>query len=328
MMQYTNSYLFKTGDNISPVSPLDNMLYHSACKEKNVKFYNYLNGDELNSRERIDEFYHGLVRNAKTGTHATIDHLIYSVVIMGINFLYVSLDNSVRSNMNGVPLAHTRLDRLLGVLGNILAQNKRSVVIFSESCRPSFYGSVNERRDQITWLEMRKTISDKTGLQFITEKRNNDDVSGLSFGLSVWCTDNAYHHIDTYYGKSILDKGFGSVAIGIKLKSGEIVWGVHFPLDFKGKGKENLGAITMSNLIKMMDEYAGSVVAFGDMNTIPGDICQAIQAEISGTEYGLLLNDVYTFFGSYYDTIPLIEPMTFLLDLDEHKKYDLLNYVR
>lgn len=324
---YTNSYLFRTGDNISPVSPLDNMLYHINCKEKKVRFYNYLNGDELNSRDEIDKFYEGLVKNAETGKYATTDHLIYCVVIGGVNFLYVSLDNSVRSNMNNMPLAHTRLDNLMIVLEKILTRIEKTIVIFSESCRPSFYGNITERKEEIAWLEMRKTISDRTNLQFITDKRNNEDLSSLSFGLSVWCTNDAYQCIDTYYNKSILDKGFGSVAIGIKLKSGEIVWGVHFPLDFKGKSSENLGAITMSNLIKMMNDYTGSVVAFGDMNTIPGDICQAIQNAANGSNYSLLLDDVYTFFGSYFDTIPMKESLPFLLDLDENKKYNLLNYV-
>lgn len=326
-------YLKLSEQNIVPVSPLDNFLIPKNFENYKITFYNILTGEPLCSREQIQSFYKEITKLVEEGKYLTTDHLIYSIEIDSIIYLYVSLDNSVRSNQNGFSLAHTRLENLMRVVKKIIYnQNYMFVVYFSESCRPSFVGDVKERRDEISWITMRQTINQITGLEFLTEKRNNDDFSGLSFGLSVWITPNMYDTIFNYYSTSLLNLGFGSVAVGVRTKNNNIVWGIHFPLDFKNTGLENHGAITMNSLIELMNQYHGSVCAFGDMNTIPGNICNSIKevVEKSG-KYKLVCNDVYTFFGSFYDTIPVLtitqneelSPVQ-LLDLPDEDKFKIL----
>jgi hypothetical protein len=326
-------YLHREGDNVAPVSPLDNFLILKELTEYRINIYNILNGECLDTKEKIDKFHTELIELANKNEYKTTDHLIYSIEIDTVVYLYVSLDNSVRSNMNSKSLAHNRLDNLLGVVKIILDNNPKTVVFFSESCRPSFNGGINQRKDEVSWLKMRRRIKEITGLDFLVEKRNNEDYVGLSFGISVWITELAIPHIDNYYSKELLNLGFGSVAVGIKSIKNKIVWGVHFPIDFKNTGDENHGAITMKNLIKLMNEYPGSVCALGDMNTIPGMINDSIRKVVkdNSDKYELLLDsDTLTFFGSYYDTVPISalgpNPL-YLTDVPDERKYGILRYV-
>lgn len=116
----------------------------------------------------------------------------------------------------------------------------------------------------------------------------------------------------TYYCCNILNKGFGSATIGIKLKTKEIIWGycgheyiftVHFPLDFKNKDNNNQYYKTMINLQKILKEYDGSICAIGYFNTIPEIINNSINKAISD-EFEFVLKNKLTFFGEYNDTIP------------------------
>jgi len=346
MAFYSNNiqvpYLYRNGNQVVPVSPLDNFLILNDLENYELEFYNVLDGTPLNSKKKITSFYSSLTELANSEKYLTTDHLIYSFKIDGLTYCYVSLDNSVRSNMNGLSLAHNRLDNLMRVLAKILESNPSTVVFFSESCRPSFIGNITQRKNEVSWLAMREKITTITSLEFLVEKRNNEDYSGLSFGISVWVTQLAKPFVSNYYSKELLDVGFGSVAIGIKSTSNKIVWGVHFPLDFKNSGEENHGVITMKNLIKTMVEYPGSICAFGDMNTIPGQIDKSIrEAVLSSNQYRLILRSVNTFFGAFYDTIPigqlglgLGEPErinvipTQLLDMDKNSQYKILEYVK
>jgi hypothetical protein len=84
--------------------------------------------------------------------------------------------------------------------------------------------------------------------------------------------------------------------------SGQIVWGIHFPLDFKNSGLENMGAKAMIGLCQTMKTYRGSVLAMGDFNTIPGKILSSIVSTIP-SDMELLSWDFPTFFGAFYDTV-------------------------
>ena len=245
-----------------------------------------------------------LVDNAQNGLYPTTDHLITCVKINGVHFLYVSLDNSVRANMNNHPL-YMRLVTICEVVDKIIRSlDDKCIVFFSESCRPSFNGGMDVKENLTSWLSMRRIISKICKLNFLIEKRNNDDYSDMLFGISVFYTNEVESVIQTYFCRSILSEGFGSVTVGIKMVTSEIIWGIHFPLDFKGYGKDNMGYKTMINLQELMNEFKGSVCAFGDFNTIPGAITNAInQAILSNFEF--VFENELTFFGSFYDTIPI-----------------------
>jgi len=120
--------------------------------------------------------------------------------------------------------------------------------------------------------------------------------------VSAWISPGAEDIISKYHVQNILPAGFGSGMVGMCLKSGETVWGLHFPLDFKGDGEKNNNYIAMVELQKVMKAYPGSVCAMGDFNTIPGKIEDLMMSAISD-EFKFLLKDFYSFFGLYFDTI-------------------------
>ena len=77
------------------------------------------------------KFYESVThKNALEKRYDTTDHLISSVTIDGVMFLYVSLDNSVRSNKAGHPL-YTRLDAICNVVTTIIEKNQEVVVFFA-----------------------------------------------------------------------------------------------------------------------------------------------------------------------------------------------------
>jgi len=157
-------------------------------------------------------------------------------------------------------------------------------------------------------VDMRTTISKNCNLEFLTEKRNNEDPSDMSFGVAVFHRTTP-GQVKSYYGNSILDEGYGSVAVGVKFMDDSIYWGIHFPIDFKNHGKDNYGYKAITGLQTLMDTYTGSVCAFGDFNTIPGHILDAIELGVRTDDYSLISNSD-TFFGAYYDTIPAIDEWT------------------
>lgn len=304
----TEQYYLYENENkgIVPISALDNILkLKTYTNDLNVKFYDILTGSTIDSDENMNYMISNLMANCEKHQYLTTDHLIYSITVSGVNFLYVSLDNSVRSNQNNFPLAHTRLYALLDVVKNIINNDETWIVFFSESCGMSFYGNVGDKQDEVSWITMRNTIETQTKLKFLTEKRNNDDPNGLSFGLSVWHTNCGHNCINMYYTRNVLLEGTGSVIVGIKLLNGEIVWGCHFPIDFKNDGELNLGYKTMKNIQSVISEYDGSICVIGDMNMIRGKINDAILSAIDNDKFELVLPpNVYTFFGAFYDTIP------------------------
>ncbi len=299
-----NKAVIISENELVPASCLDNVLRNKNAQNVVANLYDIVNGDSL-TEENKQNFYKLITEERKQKIYKTTDHLITHVFCENINWLYVSLDNSVRSNMNDEPL-FKRLFALCELVNKVISKfnkDESCIVFFSESSRMSFTGGMNNKLNIHPWFEMRNSIEKYCNLKYITEKRNNEDPSGMSFGISVFCSESAMQYIDLYYGVSILSEGFGSCAIGIKTVTNKIVWGIHFPLDFKGDGVNNQGYKTMKNLQKTMIEYTGSVFAFGDFNTVRGKCENAVCDAIDTENFEFIVKDELTFFGSYYDTI-------------------------
>lgn len=286
-----------------PASTLDGVLHR---RNANVEA-NYLDftGNELNS-SNIISFQQQVIVEREAAKYSTTDHLPIVVTIQTpggpVYFVYISLDNSVRANMNGHPL-YERLGAICDLVKSISSRyNNRCVFFFSESSRPSFLGGMNERSNLRTWFSMRRHICQECGLDYIGEKRNNDDSSDMAFGVSAFVCPNICDNIATSIGQTILTEGTGSIALGVKLTSGEIVWAIHFPLDFKNKLNNNYGYIAMTNLQSLLANFEGSVCAFGDFNTVPGNPGEAVSAAVQ-SGFTFAQPEFQTFYGAHYDGV-------------------------
>ena len=295
-----NYCLFIDGDKVGPSSCLDNILSFKESGIENYSLLNVLDGSVL-TKENRPNMYKNLIELVRTKKYLTTDHAIVKVKHKnGITYIYISLDNSVRSNICGHPLKD-RLPEICNLINNIIRNtNGKCVLFFSEACRPSFEGNNNERKNEITWFEMKNIISETCNLRFIGEVRNNNDSSGMSFGLSSFCTENCTEYIQDYFGVVLTLKSFGSVALGVKVKSEEIVWAIHFPLNFKDP---NINYECTIELIKTMKNYKGSIFAFGDFNSFDSFDDALRKAVVENSEFELLIDEL-SFFASYYDTIP------------------------
>lgn len=296
------------GKTYLPASPLDNVFKRVTTPELTVRCHSVIDGTVLG--EDRTAFYDELKRNIQDKKYLTTDHCPISVEIPHTNgaiyAIYVSLDNSVRANMNGEPL-YKRLKNICKLVNNIIAvRGSRCIFFFSEACRPSFLSGMTDKKNITYWWKMRQQICQNCSLQFIYERTNNSDPAGMAFGVSAFCTPDVSAAISSYFSESLLNEGFGSAAVGVKIEGYGIVWGIHFPLDFNGDGKENLGYKTMVNLQDMMNRYTDSMFAFGDFNTIPGKIDMAIRSAIK-PEYHFQLKDVLTFFASHFDNVSIRE---------------------
>jgi hypothetical protein len=304
MIPSTQYYVSKNGNMVSPATCLDNVLKLKSYK-KDVYFtaYNIFNGEILSTEISKQKLHNTLMDHHTKKQYMTTDHLIYSIRIDNMTFFYVSLGNNIRSNIQGYPLAHTRILALCTVLVKVFAHCKGPYIVFtSEGGSSSFYGNINERCDEISWFKMRGIIEKMTGLKFLIEKNNKDDNSGLSFAVSAWTSLGAEEFIGDYYVQNILPTGNGSGTVGIRLISGKIVWCVHFPLDFKSDDEKNDNYVAMIELQKVMDTYPGSICAMGNFNTVPGKI-ENLMIFALNYEYEFLLKDFLSFFGSFFDTI-------------------------
>jgi len=105
------------------------------------------------------------------------------------NFLYVSLDNSVRANINGHPLKD-HLPEFCDVITTFIIEcGGECVIFFSESCRPSFDGgNLNDKKNEMSWFKIRQSIEKQCGLYYLGECTNNDDPCCMAFGVSAFCT--------------------------------------------------------------------------------------------------------------------------------------------
>lgn len=153
----------------------------------------------------------------------------------------------------------------------------------------------------MTWFEIREELSEKGKLFYLGESANNE-ACGMVFDVSAFCTNDYRKLVRSVLPRKILSEGFGSGAIDIKCTNGNCIWGVHFPLDFRFKGSNNLGAKTMKNLCTLMKSIGKSCV-FGHFNTIPGCIIDSIKNAIDD-EFSFIIDDGKpTFFGSYCDEV-------------------------
>ena len=288
---------------VNPASALDNIL---ALSTADIEYYFLclLTGKKLTDQER-PALYSKLREQIAKKEYTTTDHLPICVKVGGHFFLYVSLDNSVRANQNFSALKNGRLANICELVRNAIAEcGDKCVVFFSESCRPSFDGAdLSNRLDERSWFQMRAQIEELTSLYYLSECSNNEDPSGMAFGVSAFCTVSMKGSIHSVLPRHILSEGFGSGCVGVKLITSEIVWGIHFPLDFKNKGSDNLGAKTMVNLCNLMDSHVGSICAIGDYNLIPGPITESINQAISPNKKFIVKADELSFFGSYPDKI-------------------------
>lgn len=300
MSNYVTKRQTETGDFVVPASCLDNILTLKSFPVESYAIHSLIDGKPM-----TDSFNDQIVALTKAKTYTTTDHCPIVMKIGGINYVYVSLDNSVRANGCGHPLKN-RLPSLCELVRNLITEIEgECIIFFSESCRPSFDGSnIANRINEMTWFEIRTQIEIQCSLYYLGESTNNDDLSGMSFGVSAFCTGLIKPHIHSILPRKILTEGFGSGAVGVKTKNGNCVWGIHFPLDFKSKGADNLGAKAMVNLCSMMKSM-GNCCAFGDFNTIPGFIADTIKASIDSEFKFVIVDDKPTFFGSFYDEVPV-----------------------
>jgi hypothetical protein len=273
-------------------SPLDWFL---VLKESEIKpsFHSFLDGSEV-TKENQKQFVDKVKENIASKQYPTTDHLFIRTKINGVNFLCVSLDNSARANENKSPLID-RLDAILKVVKKCILFD--DVICFSEACR----GSFNANGKQIPWFLIRDRICRKLGVIFLGESTNNDNPNGMSFGIAAFATSSAYLLISQVIPTRILREGYGSGCLGIKCGD-TLIWFIHFPLDFKNQGKENLGAITMRNLISLMKE-TNSTIAIGDFNTISGNVMSSISEEIP-EDFEMRNGGFQTYYGAWFDRIP------------------------
>jgi hypothetical protein len=289
-------------ESLVPASYLDRILGFS---ENNLEVTYYSPYDDNVKIEDWNKLYATASNLVEERIYKTIDHLPFSVKITkndkGYNVCYLSLDNSVRANSNGSPLK-LRLPEICKLITRIISEVQDCVMLFSESLRPSFDGSnINDRKNEMLWAEIKDYISEQCKLKYLGAGSNNDDL--MSFGVSAFCTYSYVDEIKEVIPKRILTEGFGSGCIGIRFNDDTLVWGIHFPLDFKNKADANMGYKAMKGLCDLMKHTEGSVCALGDFNTILGYIEDAINSAIDPELKFLYVQDILTFFGAYYDTI-------------------------
>lgn len=221
-----------------------------------------------------------------------MDHLAMQIeFINGVTVVCFSLDNAERSGQNGHP-ASLRLPAICETVIEILKQvGPNTVIMFSESCRASA---------GVSWFQMRRMIEKRTGLVHLGAGPNNQ--SRMAFGVSAFCTESCTELIKDILPRHIMTEGYGSVALGIEFVGGEIMWGVHFPIDFRGKGKDNMQYKAMVGLVDVMRSHEGSVVAVGNFSAVPGNPSESMKEAIPD-DMQFKSAGHPTFYAGYFDTI-------------------------
>jgi hypothetical protein len=283
---------------------LDRFLYKS---EKPItRYYCPFTGKNLSC-----ETYKLALEYAKSNKYETTDHAPIELQVDGLRCLYVSLDNSVRANMNGFSLvASGRLDRICNLVKTI----NPDIVFFSEACRKSFEGSMDEQKNPVYWMDMRQTISKFTGMVHCCECTNNFDEKQMSFGVAMFAKQEVLQHIQSVQACQFLpmdlkNECYGSGAVVMTTKSGKTVVAVHFPLDFKRKSGDNNNGKALKALIDLLNKYPNSY-GFGDMNVIKGNIWNSMSDVINETEWKIS-EPYYTYIGAFYDYGMFIKEQTY-----------------
>src|SRR5579872_5560167 len=240
-------------DRVVPMSPLDNVFHHKSIKPPVIRWYSPLDGCPLDVEKLLPELHANITKKIYYGT----DHAILVVRIpfdnSYVSFIYVSLDNSVRANTAGHALKN-RLSQICSLVRGVLLieYTAHKIVFFSEACRPSFDGNRENKTNIVTWKEMVKMMEKEVPMQWLAEKTYNEDPSGMSMGLAAfYSSPDKDLFIKQIHNHRLWTEGTGSVTIGIELITGQIVWAVHFPLDFQKSGSDNPAYTTMLNLQKL-----------------------------------------------------------------------------
>jgi hypothetical protein len=283
---------------------LDRFLYKGTAPI--MSYYCPFTGERLTGKT-----YELALENTRSSKYETTDHAPIEIEVDGMRYLYVSLDNSVRANMNGFPLvASNRLQNICEMINTI----NPDVVFFSEACRKSFEGTMQEQKNIVHWFEMRQIISWITGMVHCCECANNFDENEMSFGVAVFAKQTALLNIKSVQGCNFLpmdisNECFGSGAVIVTTKNNTTVVGVHFPLDFKRERENNNNGRAMKALINLLDKYP-KAYAFGDMNVIKGNIQNSMDIVLRDNLWKLS-DPYYTYIGSFYDYAMDIKDQTY-----------------
>lgn len=263
--------------------------------------------------DNFKDFALEIVQRNKRREYTTTDHLIAHVKVAletgdQVDCLYISLDNSVRANQSGFRLWE-RLPGICGLINTINAElGGNCLVFFSEACRPSFSGTRENRQDIKPWAEIVAYMESAVSGSKMLLALPNNTLSDMAFGVALLKCGDAVPEIKTLHERNILpiepSRGYqGCACIGIEFAcSGEIVWGLHFPINFQ---MPQQSAETMRNLCALM-ESTNSILAFGDFNIVPGELQDAVVDNVP-LEMLLYTPLFPTFFGSFFDSIENVE---------------------
>ena len=295
-----------------------------------ISYYNPVNGKLIENYDAFVEALELAVDRNDNSSYETTDHAIQAITFKGIRVVLFPRDNSDRSNKAGNP-AKDRFEGEMRVLNAVIAQSDLpTFVIMTECCRPSCNGpNFEEDPETKYWVgDMIEQIEDATGMIQIGSAANNADE--MSFGVTCWVTKETRRLVRHVSVEPILTEKFGSHVLIIKLKDGTTFGGVHFPLDFRGDGLENLNAKTLIGLIAAMKKYDVKFVV-GDFNHVGGtniiDAMELVLAENPDFMFATQLKDILsgylppvTFYGSHIDTLHPSIPQ-------KHEAQCLLNYI-
>lgn len=299
--QHAITYYVDTPKGKVPISSLDSVLTRDAASVQCV-FYSPFTGELIDSPDDMTKLHEYVIEVIAQQRYDYTDHLFTCVITGQRRTGYVSLDNSVRANQHGRALKN-RLDTLLPAVERF-AKNlgPGAVIFFSEACRPSFDGGdINNRLNEVTWETIKLRIEEACQMKWLGDSTSNDGV--MSFGLSAFRV-NGDHSDLILIPRRILNEGFGSAALGVCFSNQEVIWAIHFPLDFKQEGQSNMGYKTMVSLCELMQTTPNSICAFGDFNKIPGKIANCIVDAANLYDYQFIVDDQnLTFYGAYYDVV-------------------------
>lgn len=253
-----------------------------------TRYYCPFTGNRLSA-----DTYRLAIENAKQQRYETTDHAPIEVEVDGIRYLYISLDNTVRSDEAGFSLVSSGRLKNICQLVNKIAPD---VVFFSEACSKAFDG-VNV----VYWLEMREIITSLTGMKYCCECANDFDSNHMSLGVAMFAKASSLAQIQSVQACNILRANtqcYGSGAVVVTTKTGKVVVGVHFPLDFKRKGNCNNTGRSLASLIEILNKY-DYAIAFGDMNVIPGSTWSSMKSVLEKNPDWTLSPPYYTYIGSF-----------------------------
>jgi len=323
----TNQLYYVTKDskgNLIPASWLD----HVVCPTDSnllIRYVSPLDGKLLDD-ETCRDYLNDVVKITENNVYLTTDHIIMCVTAKitngeDIHFVHLSTDNSVRANLNDKPL-YSRIENITRLIKIIIAQlgeHSRIVFCLNEVGRPSMDGkSIQESSVIMEWLCLVKVIESCTGLTYYNTYTNNPSL--MSFGVAVFT-----HNIPNM---NVIEKQLlpieelsdgniigGCICLGMEIEN-LLVWVTHFPIDFKGVGEASKTFQVASKLLNLFSEYPQSTFAFGDFNTIHGNMSDAYLLALS--QYPMLQSHVpkfFTFAGAYFDSIPDNEGRVHILEM-------------